>query len=398
VPRARPVASPKRTFLEDWAPPRLLRLLRTRPATPRAGSAAEAGPEMVVETAEPVDPRWSVLTDRTLSELRETAEVYRPTNFWGPGLEQLLADLRSLGLARFKSWPTATFWFYPVYGDSLSPATIGQLYRRARVSNPRLRKAWFRAALVGFHEARRDFDAARLAWQQQHWPMNLEAEGESGIGHPPQHFRLAPQQQEAWGRPYLNYLLCLAALSRHVDKEPTSFLEIGGGFGVLGEIVLARSDTARYVNVDIPPLVTVSSYYLTELFGHERVLTYDERVPSTGPIDVPDSACLPNWRLEDVSGPFDVFVNSYSFQEMEPPVVEHYVDAVCRMGVEYVVSLNSIAGKPKATDGDAVGVLDPVTSRLIIELFERRGYDLLGTYNRPLIVSAGEIAVLRRRR
>jgi len=34
---------------------------------------------------------------------------------------------------------------------------------------------------------------------------------------------------------------------------------------------------------------------------------------------------------------------------------------------------------------------------MIIELFEQRGYQLCATYNRPLLLAAGELAVLRRR-
>lgn len=224
--------------------------------------------------------------------------------------------------------------------------------------------------------------------------MDLETYGESGVGMPTQTFDLAPGPARLT-KPYLNYLLCLAGLSRHVDEPPKSFLELGGGFGVLGEIVMARDPEARYVNCDIPPLLTVSSYNLTEVFGPERVRVYDERIPDTGPIDVPQSACLPNWRIADLTGSYDVFVNSFSFQEMEPHVVEHYVDIVAKLGVTYVVSLNSRSGKHVA-EGEEVGVKEPVVSSMIIEMFRHHGYELCATYNRPLINAAGELAILKR--
>ena len=74
-------------------------------------------------------------------------------------------------------------------------------------------------------------------------------------------------KDHGWTRPYLNYMLCMAALSQHVDKPPTSVLELGGGFGVLGEFLLARGPQMRYVDLDIPPLLTVASYYLRTLYG-----------------------------------------------------------------------------------------------------------------------------------
>jgi putative sugar O-methyltransferase len=252
-------------------------------------------------------------------------------------------------------------------------------------------------ALRGAAEAERDFDAARLAWNHEAWPVDLDAFGESTLGSPLHRYAVGPDSEVRYTKPYLNYMLCMAALSRHVDEPPRSFVELGGGFGVLGEFVLARDAEARYVNFDIPPLLTVSSYYLTSLFGDERVRTFDEDLPESGPLELPGSACLPNWRIGDLVGNYDVFVNSYSFQEMEPFVVEHYIDCVARLGVKYAVSLNSIHGKHIAQGADDVGVKEQVVSDTIIAMFEARGYELAGRYHRPLITGAGELAVLRRR-
>jgi putative sugar O-methyltransferase len=340
--------------------------------------------------------KWTESTDRLIAELETCDPIYRPTNFWGPGVRQLSADLAAKGLDSFKSWPGASTWFYPVYGNGFSNATIAQTFDFAKSVNPRLREGWLAGALNGSWEARRDFDAARLTWDQSRWPFDLTGHGESKVGRPPQRFRLTGSDAVGWGKPYLNYLLCLAALSRHVDVPPRGFVEIGGGFGVLGEILLQRDPSARYVNLDIPPLLTVAAYYLTTVLGGRRVTTPDQ-APAVGPITVGGAACLPNWRLTDVSGPFDVFVNTYSFQEMEPPVVDHYAEAIADKQVTYVLSLNSILGKPKAAAGKDGGVLDPVTSTTIIKLFEQRGYSLLATYRDPLIVSAGEIAIMQRR-
>ena len=124
--------------------------------------------------------------------------------------------------------------------------------------------------------------------------------------------------------------------------------------------------------LDLPPLTTVASFYLRTLFG-DRVTISDGTIAEVGPIELPGSACLPNWRIGDVAGPFDVFVNSYSFQEMEPDVVEEYVRQVAAKGVTYVVSLNSILGKRRATRGRVGGVIDPVTSDRIVAMLEGGG-------------------------
>ena len=392
----------------DWLPPAVTRRIRTTrrrrrtPATTSDQQRAAVPPAIEQPPApaeappvRPADPRWSAITERALRGLETCNPVYRPTTYWGPGVQRLLSEMETIGVQAFKTWPEAFSWFYPSYGKVRDPAVRRRMARAAIRSGPKGTNRWLDPLIAGYSDAKRDYDVARMAWDQSRWPFDLESFGESSVGNPTQTFRLAGPHGTVLTKPYLNYLLCLAALSRHVDTSPRSFLELGGGYGVLGEIVLSRDADARYVNCDIPPLLTVSSYYLTELFGSDRVLTFDDRVADKGAVQVPQSACLPNWRIADVEADFDVFVNSFSFQEMEPHVVEQYVDAVARHGVRYVVSLNSRNGKHVQV-GDEVGVQEQVRSAMIIELFERRGYELCATYNQPLIRAAGELAVLRR--
>lgn len=339
---------------------------------------------------------WAQLTSRSLDELRGVDETYRPTNFWGPGVDKLLDDMRTLGLDRFKSWPAASIWFYPLYGNGWTNATLGELLPRAREIKGTADESFLRSALTGWHEARRDYDVAAVGWDQDRWAFDLRTHGESRVGSPWQAFGLDVGTHATFGRAYANYLLCLSALSHHVDAPPRSFLEIGGGFGVLGEIVMQRDPNARYVDLDIPPLLTVASYYLTELFG-SRVTLYEGETAAPGPITVPASGVLPNYRIQDLESEFEVFVNSFSFQEMEPPVVDHYIDQVCSKGIRYAVSLNSRNGKPKAAKAGDWGALDPVTSSQIIEMFDRRGLELVGQYDAPYVRSAGQLNVFRRR-
>lgn len=342
------------------------------------------------------DDVWEGLTRRSLSELEAQGEQYRPTNFWGPGLEELLANMRERGLDGFKRWPASAFWFYPTYGDKYTYAIMDKALEAARELRPEASREFMRAALGGNFQAHRDYDVARIWWNQANWPFDLTGFGESRVGQPPQAYPVAPGYDMTVGRAYNNYQLLLAALSQHVSQAPKSFLEIGGGFGVLGEILQQRDPETRYLDVDIPPLLTVASYYLTTLFGRDRFTIYDEYVAASGPIDVPHSGVLPNFRLPDITSTYEVFVNSFSFQEMEPDVVDNYIGLVCDKGIEYAVSLNSRDGKQKASAAGEHGALDPVKADDIADMFAARGLEVVGSYDAPVTRSAGRLLVMKR--
>jgi len=137
----------------------------------------------------------------------------------------------------------------------------------------------------------------------------------------------------------------------------------------------------------------VSSFYLTELFGDDRVITFDDRVPDSGPVRVSRSAVCPTGGsatskptstcLELVLLPGDGTARGGAVRRGR-----------ARQGVRYVVSPNSRNGRHVQV-GDEVGVREQVRSAMIIELFEQRGYELCARYNQPLIRAAGELAVLR---
>ena len=335
---------------------------------------------------------WIGMVDELVTGIESRDPLYRPTNFWGPGVERPLDDLRKRGLDTFKAWPSSRSWFYPRYGDNFPGKRMTQMIEASKTIAPDVSEARLRTILGGSLEARRDFHAIQLAWDQERWPFDLLSFGENELGKP-QRYRFT-KTEIGWSRPYLNYLLCLTALSRHVDAPPRSFLEIGGGFGVLGEIVTQRDAGARYVDADIPPLVVITAWYLTQILG----------APVTTPADLPEGSfeieghgAIPSWRLPDLRTDFEVFVNSYSFQEMEPNVVANYVDLVAARGVEYAVSLNSRHGKRRAEEGKSGGAIEPVTSQFIVDAFARHGFEVAGRYGEPLIQSAGELVVLRRR-
>ena len=96
---------------------------------------------------------------------------------------------------------------------------------------------------------------------------------ESKIGRPLEQFNF---ENKLFSRSSLNYLLGLVFLKKNIQKfKAKTFLEIGGGFGTLGEILYqSEIKGLKYINIDIPPISLVSEYYLTKNFGTKNVDSY----------------------------------------------------------------------------------------------------------------------------
>ena len=161
----------------------------------------------------------------------------------------------------------------------------------------------------------------------------------------------------------LNYLLAIVFLKKHVDTSRIrNVLEVGGGFGTLGEI-LARDpkNTYAYVDVDIPPTAFAATYYLSEIYG-SRLLDYgrSREAPVLELDGSFDAAVICPWQLPKLHGKFDLFVNAISFQEMEPAVVRYYLEHVTRLGTDWVLLRNLREGKQRKSEDSPLGVEDPI--------------------------------------
>lgn len=310
--------------------------------------------------------------------------LFLPTNFWNLGVRTLLSDWYKYGggVEKFKSWTSAHSFFYPIYGYGLRQTEIDQVVTKINelVVKRHRNTGRFNALMNGRIDAERDFDMAQAIWNHDRWPMDFNF-GESRIGQMPQAYSLLGQGGPVFGRPLLNYLLCLAALSNHVEAPPKTVLEIGGGFGVLGEIMLKSDPEAHYLDVDIPPLTVVADYYLSNVFPGE------DRAKS-----------IPSWEFPDVKGPFDLFVNSYSFQEMEPHVVANYISMVAANECRYILSLNTTEGK-RVLDPDnpgSGGVNEPVTTAFIESEFAAAGYRTVYKSANTVLKSSASLMIMER--
>jgi putative sugar O-methyltransferase len=344
-----------------------------------------------------LDEPWRADLRGSLDALATADPLFAPTTFWRPGVDAIMDDLAVRGLAEFKRWPSAAFFFYPRYSPALSYAQVDAVMPALTSAAPGVNEAWFRSMLVGAHDANRDVDVVLAQLDRTILPIDVERHGESEHGAPPQRYRPFGSEGPAFGKAHLNYLKILSAASRLMPSSPRTVLEVGGGHGALGEILLTADPTIQYVDVDIPPLATLAHHYLTSCLTRRDLLMSSQvdegrsvALAGGGP-----SGCLSSWQLPQLTGTVDLFVNSFSFQEMEPVVVENYVRHVTRLEATTVVSLNSRRGKP-VQSGERVGVRTPVTSDFIADAFARHGYTIAGRLGRPTAPPQAECLVMQR--
>ena len=167
----------------------------------------------------------------------------------------------------------------------------------------------------------------------------------------------------------------------------------------------ARKD-ALYVNIDIPPVAAVSSWYLSRVFGTDAVMTY-EKTRDLESIDIDKlpagvrALVLCPWQLPRLTGSFDLFINFVSFQEMEPHVVKNYIDLVQPLTRQFVLLRNSVKGKKVVKDGKGLGVLEATTVEDMLESFGDfevigRDADTFGAHNKKSGFKS-EVVAMRRR-
>jgi putative sugar O-methyltransferase len=205
-------------------------------------------------------------------------------------------------------------------------------------------------------------------------PPILSKLSESQVGCPSEQFVF---EDCRYSLSFLNYLKGLVFLKKNIAPNPIHrTLEIGGGYGTLGEILLKAEPNALYIDVDLPPVAAVATYYLREVFGESSVLGYDQtREWDHIDIDkIPASyraVVLCPWQLPKLHGKIDLFANFISFQEMEPDVVQNYINLVQNHEPKYILLRNLREGKRKKTSPDKLGVKEPILLDEMIFWFDR---------------------------
>jgi putative sugar O-methyltransferase len=304
------------------------------------------------------------------ADLAEQDPLYQPTAFWARASAEISDSLLAEGVDQFRSNPHCLGFFVPNYGvptNGIGTDEQAQLITGFMERNPANAKAsmTLEQMLSGRAAALADLRVLQAADDPERLPQ-LHIFSESECGTPLEQHVIGEQR---YSRSALNYLLGLVMLKRHLGREapsdmvPQTVLEIGGGFGTLGEILSqAGLPHWRYVDIDIPPTATVAEWYLRQAVGDHQVLGYFE-TRGADTLDIaelaPISVLMP-WQLPRLRGTIDLFVNFISFQEMEPPVVANYLHLVSNLTPQWVLLRNLKEGKQRRQHPDGIGVDEPI--------------------------------------
>jgi len=311
-------------------------------------------------------PDYSELT-LARKDMQSQSELYRPTAFWDESSSSIVTELCTHGIENFRSLPIALGYFVPTYGipgngfTAEESAGLLNWFRSkfAQSKKPQLALDQF---LSGKLSARADYRVLIAGDDIGRLP-HLHTFSESTVGQPVEHFEFEGRR---FSRSSLNYLLGLSMLKKHLGSEvPRTVLEIGGGFGTLGEVLSGSGiDGLRYIDIDIPPTSFVAQYYLSRVLGENKVATYSQTRDQKS-IDIkilPQVSVLCSWQIERLQGPVDLFVNFISFQEMEPHIVKNYLKHVVRLGSRWILLRNIREGKGIKKDNNPIGVVSPILS------------------------------------
>ncbi|MGQ0559089.1 MAG: putative sugar O-methyltransferase [Sphingosinicella sp.] len=309
-----------------------------------------------------------------LADMENADDMFRPTNFWASGLKSIIDDLINRGFDNFREHPSAHVYYVPIYRSaswerrlsrfSVAVAAIDRMRPQSRL------KRRLEALATGEAEAFMDYRLFKAG--DVPGGLNLAQVSEQSVGGG-ERFNFEGTQLS---RSMLRYLRGLAFLKKHTDSSAIrAILEIGGGYGTLGEILLKARPDSFYVDVDIPPVAAVATYYLQQVFGQDAVLTYETsrdlvRIELDEIRRSYSAAVLCPWQLPRISGSIDLFANFISFQEMEPDVVRNYSALVQQHTTEHILLHNSVVGMNVAPAGE-MGVLKPTTTDDMVSYFDQ---------------------------
>lgn len=148
---------------------------------------------------------------------------------------------------------------------------------------------------------------------------------------------LSPPPFYAITEAQLRFFYYRRRIQQQVGHSIENVLEVGAGYGGLAAELLQHIPIRRYIIVELPDAVPVAYFYLRACFACPIQVLYraeDRADPSARII------LLPPWKLPDLDGTVDLFVNTMSLQHMLPESVAFYLSQAERLKTLFFYLVN----------------------------------------------------------
>ncbi len=323
-------------------------------------------------------------------DMERQLDIYKPTNYWKVYCRRIKCELEKVGLNRFrrnynliKGYGTFPTLKKDVFGSSIKEKILRLIAKGPPFNLIRDRYERYIDSLVANSNIYIEKEISllyRYLSKGKYSNLILSRVDDSCVG--------TPLSYDFNGRRYTSNILhqiCLVSLLFHFEDYSAfeKILEIGGGYGALPEIFLKfrNNEIKFFVEVDIPPLVYITTQYLKAIFPNKVIDYRDIRnMKSITSSDINGKILvIPPWMLPSLDLKFDLFWNSASFQEMEKNVVDNYLSYICKNSKN--IFINSMIEGHKKGAGKQI---EPITFQWISDRIKAKGFNQKG-FNKKCI-------------
>lgn len=135
------------------------------------------------------------------------------------------------------------------------------------------------------------------------------------------------------------------------SKQRRVVLELGGGFGGLGDFLVRDHADLTYIDVDLPENMALTAFYLLSAHPDKKIALFGEVDLKTVDLHAYDALVLPNFAMADLQdNTVDLSFNSYSLAEMSLSNVANYIAQFNRITTKFIYHVNHTRIPPVRAD------------------------------------------------
>lgn len=123
------------------------------------------------------------------------------------------------------------------------------------------------------------------------------------------------------------------------STENPTVLELGGGYGGYAYFLHKLGKNIKYINLDLPEVLSISTFYLMTSFPDSKFILFGEQDYDS--VSDYDFMMLPNFEISRLATrTVDFIFNSYSLGEMSAETIKTYVSQFKRLEPQFLMHVN----------------------------------------------------------